>query len=263
MTEKGQKGMLGLHAVSECMAVLAEFVHDQMVCVNALNTLRRMVSLRPACEAVVRAGVGSILAAMRLFEEEREVQLYGLETLNGLHEYKGFLHAMETEGGVAAVVGSWKRFAEDRDVVRVGAEVVSSLTESENCGDEVVENGGVQCLLEVIELFSNEREVMIPLCQLVKAVASNPGAKATMIKEDVVSTLVTVITAGEKEDAELIGAAVAALMALVSAPFTDKSLEGTDIATLLGQCFPGGSGSRDKCNRCGLRGVYGEYSCPV
>ena len=237
MTEKGQKGMLGLHAVSECMAVLAEFVHDQMVCVNALNTLRRMVSLRPACEAVVRAGVGSILAAMRLFEEEREVQLYGLETLNGLHEYKGFLHAMETEGGVAAVVGSWKRFAEDRDVVRVGAEVVSSLTESENCGDEVVENGGVQCLLEVIELFSNEREVMIPLCQLVKAVASNPGAKATMIKEDVVSTLVTVITAGEKEDAELIGAAVAALMALVSAPFTDKSLEGTDIATLLVNAF--------------------------
>ena len=92
-------------------------------------------------------------------------------------------------------------------------------------------------MLEVIELFSNEREVMIPLCQLVKAVASNPGAKATMIKEDVVSTLVTVITAGEKEDAELIGAAVAALMALVSAPFTDKSLEGTDIATLLVNAF--------------------------
>ena len=136
--------------------------------------------------------------------------------------------------------------------------VLSSLTESENCGDEVVENGGVQCLLEVIELFSNEREVMIPLCQLVKAVASNPGAKATMIKEDVVSTLVTVITAGEKEDAELIGAD-----GIGECSIHGQESGGNRYSYVAGQCFPGGSGSRDKCNRCGLRGVYGEYSCPV
>ena len=237
MTEKGQKAVVQTNAVGEGMKALGEFVSDKEVCVNGLNAFRRMMELRAAREEVMHAGVSAILAAMRRFEEEKEVQQYALETLDGLKDHRSFVRVMEAEGGVAAVVGSWKLFAEDRDVVGVGASVLSALTESESCGEEVLESGGVQCMLEVMESFSMERAIMVPVCKLITAMSRNAEAKAKLLEEDTVNTLVMVITAGDKEDAELVGAAVEALMSLVSAPFAEEGLKDADMASMLVNAF--------------------------
>ena len=195
LTEKGQKALVATHAVSETLAALAAFVADKDVCVQALNTLRRMMELRAAREAVLRAGVASILAAMRRFEDEREIHIYALETLVGLQEARGFEDALEMEGGVAAVMTSWKNFLEDREVVRVGAAVLSLLSESPRCGEAVVEAGAVQSVLEVLELFAKERAVMIPVCKLMASMAAVPEAKSTLLEEEnnVLETLMGLI----------------------------------------------------------------------
>ncbi|MBS6313862.1 MAG: ATP-dependent Clp protease ATP-binding subunit, partial [Firmicutes bacterium] len=62
----------------KAMKALGEFVSDKEVCVNGLNAFRRMMELRAAREEVMHAGVSAILAAMRRFEEEKEVQQYAL-----------------------------------------------------------------------------------------------------------------------------------------------------------------------------------------
>lgn len=197
-----------------------------------------MSEVGAAQKVVTKYGVSSILSAMRRHKEEKEVQLYALKALNGLCEVREVSEAVGREGGIPAVVEVWRLFAEEEEMVKLGASVLKMVTRvSEATADELIACNAVQTMLEVLEQYASEALVMAALCELVAVMATNAQAKKRFLDEDVVSTLVVMITTGGKEDAEMIGSALHALMSLLAPPFDGDALQGQDIVAIIVDAF--------------------------
>ena len=90
----------------------------------------------------------------------------------------------------------------------------------------------MQTVLEVLEQYARETLVMAALCELVTVMATNAQAKKRFLDEDVV-----MITTGGREDAEMIGSALHALMSLLLPPFDGDALQGQDIVSIIVDAF--------------------------
>ena len=238
MTDKGKKSIVEKRGVQAEMEAIEEFSADKEACSNGLNALSLMTDVTAAQKLVVKYGVGSILSVMRRHTAEEEVLLFALKALSGLREVKEVCDAIGREGGIPAVVEVWRLYAEEEEMVKLGAEVLKMATRSsEASADELVGCNAVQTLLEVLEQYASEPLVMSALCELMAVMATNAQAKKRFIAEDVISTLVVMISSGGKEDAEMIGAALHALMSLLSAPFDTDALQGQDIVSIIVDAF--------------------------
>ena len=205
MPDKGKKSVVEKKGVQAEMEAIEEFAADKEVCSNGLSALALMSEVGAAQKVVTKYGVSSILSAMRRHKEEKEVQLYALKALNGLCEVREVSEAVGREGGIPAVVEVWRLFAEEEEMVKLGASVLKMVTRvSEATADELIACNAVQTMLEVLEQYASEALVMAALCELVAVMATNAQAKKRFLDEDVVSTLVVMITTGGKEDAEMI-----------------------------------------------------------
>ena len=238
MTDKGKKSVVEKKGVQAEMEAIEEFAADKEVCSNGLSALALMSEVGAAQKVVTKYGVSSILSAMRRHKEEKEVQLYALKALNGLCEVREVSEAVGREGGIPAVVEVWRLFAEEEEMVKLGASVLKMVTRvSEATADELIACNAVQTMLEVLEQYASEALVMAALCELVAVMATNAQAKKRFLDEDVVSTLVVMITTGGKEDAEMIGSALHALMSLLAPPFDGDALQGQDIVAIIVDAF--------------------------
>ena len=238
MTDKGKKSIVEKRGVQAEMEAIEEFSADKEACSNGLNALSLMTDVTAAQKLVVKYGVGSILSVMRRHTAEKEVLLFALKALSGLREVKEVCDAIGREGGIPAVVEVWRLYAEEEEMVKLGAVVLKMATRSsEASADELVGCNAVQTLLEVLEQYASEPLVMSALCELMAVMATNAQAKKRFIAEDVISTLVVMISSGGKEDAEMIGAALHALMSLLSAPFDTDALQGQDIVSIIVDAF--------------------------
>ena len=230
MTNKDKKSIVEKKGVE----AIEEFAADKEVCSNALNALALMSDVGAAQKVVAKYGVSAILSTMRR-HKEKEVLLYALKALNGLCEVREISEAVGREGGIPAVVEVWRLFAEEM-VTRV----------SEATADELIACSAVQTVLEVLEQYASETLVMAALCELVTVMATNAQAKKRFLDEDVV-----MITTGGREDAEMIGSALHALMSLLSPPFDGDALQGHHGRV------PGGSGQRHGERRRDLSQLHG------